>query len=135
MVPPSSDRIMDEVNNDAVWGGTFSGDPVSVNQGIKVLEQLDDDLYDHINGEAERIRKSVKVPIVGVGSISRILFTEKSIRNRKERDECENQEWKSEFYSKCFERGVYLGKNGIQFLSLAHTTEVVDEIIKIINSI
>lgn len=122
------------VQMDVFLGGTFSGNPVSISNGEFVLSRLSDAVYEYINSQAERLRNSIKMPCVGVGSITRILFTENNVRNRKERDACEDLVWKEEFYRKLYNKGVLVGKNGIMFMSSAHSPDIVDTIINTINS-
>lgn len=124
------------VNLDGVrMGGTFSGNPATIQAGIDVLSQLTEDKYKYLNEQGKRLRKSVKRPMVGVGSFNRVLFTDKKVHTRAERDAKENPIERERFYKEAFKKGVYIGVNGLQFLSTAHLPGIVDEVIDVFNSI
>lgn len=128
-------EIISVVNHGVVTGGTFSGNPATLSVGLEVLKKLNDGVYGHINRLGEKIRKKVKLQVVGVGSKNRVIFTDKKVKNREERDLFEDKKLIDRFYSHCRKNGIFIGINGIQFLSTAHTEEMVDKIIKVFNSL
>jgi len=128
------DQVMDTFKQGVRMGGTFSCNPATLETGYRVLSMLSDDVYKYINAQGERFRSGIKYKSVGHGSISRIIFTDDKINNRKERDEKENQDKKKEFYRRSFDAGLYVGSNGIMFMSTAHTPDIVSKMIEIVNS-
>ena len=73
--------------------------------------------------------------VIGCGPINRIIFTDKFIRNRKERDEFEPIDAQQIFSDKLKNVGVFLNGNGLFHLSMSHTPEVVTKIINKIKEI
>jgi glutamate-1-semialdehyde aminotransferase len=69
--------------------------------------------------------------MIGVESISRIVFTREQIRSRHQRD---RSEWdygeQQAFFDFVKEQGVLVGNNRILFLSTVHTDEDIDTIIE-----
>ena len=128
-------QVMDTVKKDVTLGGTFFANPVSINQGYIDLSQLNEDVYKQLNNIGERFRKEVKIPTVGVGSFNRFIFNDRKLKKRAERDKYEDQNWKQETYRKLYEKGIYIGHNGIQFFSIEHTPEIITQIIDTVNSI
>lgn len=122
-------------------GGTFSANPLTMASGLAVVKYLIDNqekAYGQLEKNGEKIRSnlnnfcrsnSLPAHVIGIGSIFRIIFTDKAVRSRRERDLYEasytNQR---EFYNKLLSAGVHVGSNGINFISLAHTDENLDEI-------
>lgn len=128
-------EIMKVVDEGVVMGGTFSGNPATLSMGIEVLTHLTNDVYEYLDRQGERLRKEVKFQMVGVGSKSRVLFTKQHVTNRAERDLHENAQLRVTFCEEAFKQGIYIGANGIQFLSTAHTPEIVQKIIDVFNNI
>ncbi len=127
--------IMDVVLRGVTTGGTFSANPVSIAQGYKVLKQLTHSVYEYLDSMGKRLREETKIPMVGVGSFNRMLFTDKPVKNRAERDALEDQGWKGQVYKGLYEKRICVGKNGLQFLSTAHTPAIVTKIIDAINTV
>ena len=125
----------DLMSLDVRLGGTFSGNPASIQAGYNVLSQLGLPVYNFIDGQGKVFRKRLNMPTCGVESFSRILFTDKPVRCRTERDQFEDHVRKKEFRDKAFEKGVYLGSNGLIFMSTEHTHDLMDEMVDTLNSI
>ena len=70
--------------------------------------------------------------VIGCGPLNRIIFTDKFIRNREDRDNFEPENAQKEFSDKLRELGVFVNGNGLYHFSMSHTTEVVEELIGII---
>ena len=128
-------EIMDLCLSNVRMGGTFSGNPASLSMGVKILSFLTDSTYSYLNTQGERLRNEIKRPVCGVGSFNRILFTDKVVNNRKERDLYEDIDEKHRFYKEALKAGLYIGKNGLTFISTDHTPDIITEIINIVNSI
>jgi len=75
--------------------------------------------------------------VYGCGSINRIIFSDKPVRNRKERDSLETKNQKG-FYELLLKEGLFVNTNGIINLSMCHM-KVMDKMIhkikKIVNEI
>ena len=69
---------------------------------------------------------------MGCGPINRIIFTDKSIRNKKERDKFESSDAQKIFSDKLKELGVFVNTNGLYHFSMSHTTKIVEELIGLI---
>ena len=122
-------------------GGTFSANPLTMTAGLAVVQYLienQEESYSQLEKAGETVRANLNkfcqsngVPahVIGIGSIFRIIFTDKAVRSRRDRDLLEisytNQR---EFYTQLLSAGVHVGTNGINFISLAHTDENLDEI-------
>jgi glutamate-1-semialdehyde 2,1-aminomutase len=122
-------------------GGTFSANPLTMAAGLAVVKYLNENkeaAYRQLEKNGDKVRENLNnfcqsnglpAHVIGIGSIFRIIFTDKAVRSRRERDLYEasytNQR---EFYNKLLLAGVHVGSNGINFISLAHTDENLDEI-------
>ena len=70
--------------------------------------------------------------VIGCGPINRIIFTDKFIRNRKDRDSFEPENAQEAFSNRLKELGVFVNGNGLYHLSMSHTPKVIE---KLTNSI
>ena len=72
--------------------------------------------------------------MIGVESISRIIFSDKAVNSRHQRSRLE---WsygeQSAFFDYVKGRGVLVGSNRILFLALEHTDDQVNTIIKVLS--
>ena len=73
-----------------------------------------------------------KMRVIGCGPLSRIVFTDKFIRNRKDRDTFETENAQEIFSDKLKNLGVFVNGNGLYHFSMAHTPDVVEELIFLI---
>tara|TARA_B100000965_G_scaffold372562_1_gene362346 strand:- start:15022 stop:16263 length:1242 start_codon:yes stop_codon:yes gene_type:complete len=124
-------------------GGTFSANPLVAATASSVLECLHKEDYDSLNYNAECFRnhtnnklKSLDIPsyLMGAGSISRVVFTDKPIRNRAERDKFEAHYLvQQRFRDSMLKREILWPKNGIIFTSFvctkAHLEYLSDSIV------
>ena len=103
---------------DVFYGGTFSANPLSMFAAKKILEDItinasENSLikYKTLNYLGEYFRKDLNtffmnnnhpMRVYGCESINRIIFSDKPIRNRKERDllEAKNQKNSMNYFSK-----------------------------------
>ena len=97
--------------------------------------------YDKLNhagelfkGELNKffIREDKKMRVVGCGPLNRIIFTDKFIKNRKDRDFHEPKNAQTLFSEKLKQLGVFVNGNGLYHFSMAHTSEVVKDLINTI---
>tara|TARA_Y100000591_G_scaffold68903_1_gene57109 strand:- start:3336 stop:4466 length:1131 start_codon:yes stop_codon:yes gene_type:complete len=129
------------------YGGTFSANPLSMYAAKLVLETIIEKRhinYDDLDTAGKIFRdelnkffitKNKKIRAIGCGPINRIVFTDKFITNREERDLYEPENAQKIFSKKLKESGVFVNTNGLYHFSMAHTPEVVKELINIIKKI
>ncbi len=124
-------------------GGTFSANPLVMRVARTVLQHLIENreyIYSYLNENSQYIRNKVnefcvsnQIPVrmMGIGSMSRIIFTDKMIKSRRERDKYEvGDALQKLFYSYLrLEKGVHISGNRILFLSTAHKREHIEKIV------
>jgi glutamate-1-semialdehyde 2,1-aminomutase len=126
------------------YGGSFSANPLSMYAAKLILETIIDKKYiqyDKLNDAGQTFRDELnkffiaedkKMRVIGCGPINRIVFTNKFIRNRKERDFHEPRNAQTIFSEKLKRFGVFVNGNGLYHLSMTHTPEVIEELIALI---
>jgi glutamate-1-semialdehyde 2,1-aminomutase len=125
------------------YGGTFSANPLSMYAAQLILKTIINKeyiQYDKINyvGELFRdelnsffIERGIKMRASGCGSMNRIIFTDKFIKNRRDRDKFEYKNAQQMFCNKLKELGVYVNGNGLYHFSMAHTPDVIRSLVAI----
>ena len=78
------------------------------------------------------IQQDIEMRVIGCGSINRVIFTDRFIRNRKDRDEFEPSDAQTLFSEKLKKLGVFVNGNGLYHFSMAHTPEVVEDLLNTI---
>ena len=125
-------------------GGTFSANPLVMRIARTVLQHLienREDIYSYLNGNGQYIRNRInefcvanQIPVrmMGIGSMSRIIFTDKTVKSRRDRDKYEVDDTLQKlFYSYLrFEKGVHVSSNRIIFLSTVHKKEHIEKIVR-----
>ena len=126
------------------YGGTFSANPLSMYAAKLILETIIDKKYiqyDKLDNAGKTFRDELnkffiaedkKMRVIGCGPINRIIFTNKFIRNRKDRDGLESSDAQKIFSEKLKRFGVFVNENGLYHFSMAHTPEVIGELINTI---
>ena len=126
------------------YGGTFSANPLSMYAAKLILETIVDTRYiqyDKLNRVGKMFRDNLnkffiaedkKMRVVGCGPLNRIIFTDRFIRNRKDRDSFEPENAQEMFSGRLKELGVFVNGNGLYHLSMSHTPEVTTELINMI---
>lgn len=120
-------------------GGTFSANPLSMAAGHATLAYLIQrrmDVYGELASAGAKIMnqvnmtcasKGIPVRASGVGSMFRLIFTDKPIRSRRDRDALElGSAIQARFYASVLARGIHVGSNRINFLSTAHGPDEID---------
>ena len=125
---------------DVFYGGTFSANPLTMYAAKLILDTIVRKKfirYEHLNSMGEILRDklnqvflNMKKPmrIMGCGSTNRIIFTDKFIKNKSERDRHESKNQK-DFYNQLKSNGIFINDNGIIQLSMSHTPKIIDKII------
>jgi len=126
------------------YGGTFSANPLSMYAAKLILETIIDMKhiqYDKLDYAGKLFRDELnrffiaedkKMRVIGCGALNRIIFTDKFIKNRKDRDNFEPKNAQEVFSNKLKELGVFVNGNGLYHFSMSHTPEVIKELINII---
>jgi glutamate-1-semialdehyde 2,1-aminomutase len=128
---------------DVFYGGTFSANPLSMYAATQILEDITQNKtekplidYDKLNHLGEYFRNtlnsffidnSFSIRVFGCNSVNRLIFTDKPIRNRRERDLLESKNQK-QFYKSLVKEGIFINTNGIIHLSMCHL-KLIDKII------
>ena len=139
------EEIMETKN--MFYGGTFSGNPISMYSAKLILECITNKKrinYNHLNYCGEFLRNSlnyffsqndIKIRVTGCGPINRIIFTDMFIKNREERDLNEDTKKRETFYFELKKQGVFVNTNGIIHISMAHSKKVIKTLINKIKNV
>jgi glutamate-1-semialdehyde 2,1-aminomutase len=120
-------------------GGTFSANPLVAMAACAVLELLRSSDYSAINEQGEFIRSalntffiSARLPLsmIGTGSISRLLYTDKKVNNRTEREAVEiGTDKQKKIIINFYKKGIYWPPNGIIFNSFCHNDDDIESFV------
>ena len=124
------------------FGGTFSGNPLSMLGGYQTLLKLiknKDILYKKINILTEKLCNNINIfcsnnnyliRFYFVGSFYRIIFTNIPINSMEERKKYELPlEKQNEFYKILKKNGILVAKNPLSFITYCHTDDDIEKII------
>lgn len=141
-------EIMKSIEEKPVFmGGTFSANPISITSSFSVVNYLqNNNIYKDLNKNADFIKTSINtycvennipIRVSNLGSMFRLIFTDKFVKSRKDRDKYEiSFDIQNIFYKYLLNNGIYIGSNRINFISTAHTKEMLEEFIdKVIQGI
>ena len=106
--------VFDPEQHRVAWGGTFSGNPVSMVAGLEALRRYDSAAIDRLNALGDRLRDRLRehgVAVSGAGSLARV------------REDLPTDRLWWELYL----GGVLAGTNGLLSLSTPMTEQDVDE--------
>ncbi len=129
-------------------GGTFSANPLVMHVAKIVLQHLIENrerIYSRLNENGRYIRNKLnefcitnQIPVrtIGIGSMLRMIFTDKVVRSRRDRDKYEEDNALQKlFYSYLrFEKGVHISSNRVVFISTAHKKEHIEKIVESITA-
>ena len=132
----------DEHKKPVFMGGTFSANPLVIHVAKTVLQYLIENreiIYARLNENGQYIRdmtnescvtKEYPVRMLGIGSMSRLIFTDKTVSSRRDRDEYElDNTFQKQFYLYLLlEKGIHVSSNRIMFLSTEHGKEHIEKI-------
>ncbi len=121
------------------FGGTFSGNPLSVSAGLAALRHLHKtpEIYDDIDRLTSRLadgfnsyceKNEFSARIISCGSMWQIFFNDEAIIDF---DDYGGKEAEGAFYLHCLNQGVFIHATHRCFMSAAHTDEDVDQILSI----
>jgi len=123
------------------YGGTFSANPLSMCAAQLILEAIVNETYikyDQLNTAGKTFRNELneffimnnkKIRAMGCGPINRLIFTDKFIMNRKDRDLYESNDAQSVFSERLIDHNVFVNGNGLYHFSMSHTPDVMEKLI------
>lgn len=123
-------------------GGTFSANPLAMIAGMTILEHLianKNNIYCYLNEKSAYLKAKVNsfcnasdIParIYGLNSMMRLIFTDKFVRSRHERDKLEiDIKIQDLFYMAMLNSGIHIASNRLIFLSTKHTACDIERVI------
>lgn len=132
-------------NKKVFFGGTFSGNSLSTYVGNKIISYIlkNENIIDQINEKSEYfqtnlnnfiIKNNLDIRVYRYSSIIRIVYTNKKIQNRTQRDFFENKvSQKITFLRKyLLDNGIYYPSSGIIFFSFSTSYKSINHVIKIL---
>lgn len=122
-------------------GGTFSGNPLTMEAGAAVLNHLRDhpEIYDELERRTQRLADVINAHCEGlqlpvhmkhVGSMFHLFFQRETIANSRD-IHARGLAAQKAFYLHCLNAGVLVPGTQRAFLSAAHDDQVVDELINV----
>ena len=131
-----ADRTFRAQDKNILTGGTFSANPLVASASVAVIQKLRYVDYNYIDNLGLLLRSNLNAyfesedlpfSFIGVGSISRLAFTNLPFRNRDERDKLEFKEgFQQIFRQNLLEMDVLWPANGITFTSFCHSYEQIN---------
>lgn len=123
--------------------GTLSGNPVAVTAGIETLKRLDKTAYSTLEVLGSRFEKGIQTiidrknyPLTQhrVGSMFSLFFTDRQVVNMDDVNKCDFEKF-NQYYHGLLDHGVYMAPSQYEtgFISLAHTSDILDNVIEKIN--
>lgn len=123
-------------------GGTFSANPLVMYVAKTMLQYLIENrntVYPFLNDNGKHLRDTINsfciarnIPVrsIGIGSMSRILFTDKIVKSRRDRDahEIDDVIQKVFYLYLLIEKGIHVNSNRIVYLSTEHKKEHVEKV-------
>ena len=132
-----STKSFDDSSKKIYTGGTFSANPLVSVTALAVLNELTKADYSLINNFGKKIRQrlnsffqelNLPFSVIGIGSISRLAFTNQKFLNRSQRDELEMSfEIQQKFQISMLEQKVLWPTNGILFNGFCNNNSEIEE--------
>ncbi|MDB2562510.1 aminotransferase class III-fold pyridoxal phosphate-dependent enzyme, partial [Sulfurimonas sp.] len=141
-------KIMDCIKGDekklpTFMGGTFSANPLTMATSKALLEYLlfnQHSIYTTLYKNAKTFKScmnkyfqdnNLSVRVMGMNSMLRFIFTDYPIKSRQDRDKYEAEvELQEKVYKFLLEEEVFVNNNRIIFLSILHTEDIIQDMIK-----
>ena len=131
-----------EKNKKVFFGGTFSGNSLSTYVGNKIISYIlkNKNIIDEINKKSQYfqnnlnnfiLKNNLDIKVYRYSSIIRIVFTNKKIQNRIQRDFFENKVSKKINFLRKYllDNGIYYPSSGIIFFSFSTTYKSINHVI------
>jgi glutamate-1-semialdehyde 2,1-aminomutase len=119
-------------------GGTFSGNPASMESCNHVLKQLlKKNIYEHLFNTVHNLSiHSQNYQIMTLAGMARVIYTGKNIQSLADRDSFEiPKDQQEKIHAKALDLGIYLNSNNCIMLSTFHTLSDINKIKKVLNVI
>jgi len=120
-------------------GGTFSANPVTMRAGIAAMQLLDDAAFARLDAMGEAVRAGIDAAFkrhavpggtVGLGSLLKIHFTDRPVRDYRSAYLSDEEARRQAVFNRAFlNRGVLAAGNGLMALSTPMTDADIDAII------
>ena len=112
---------------------------------IELLKANNSVVYPYIDGLSELMRQEINdfcknnniaARMYGVGSISRLLMTDRPVRSARHRDELEpGNDVQAAFYKDVLELGIHVGNNRLMFISTEHERQDITNIVSVFTTV
>lgn len=128
------DGILDNLTG-VRFGGTFSANPATIEQSIKILGLLfKTDIYQNFFALVNALNvKSNYYQIMTLAGMARIIYSADTIRTITERESEWPKERQDHIRKKALDKGIYLNSNNCIMLSTKHTIKDVNRIIQVLD--
>lgn len=134
-------EIMEHITpaGDVYHAGTLSGNPLAMTGGISTLEQLNPDLYESMNGHANRLVAGIQeqadkygIPVVlhHVGTMWSVFYSDQPINNFEDVKKCDQETFEKVFWE-LLAHGIYVAPSQFEtnFISTKHTEQDIEKTI------
>lgn len=136
-------EIMDQLSplGPVYQAGTLSGNPLALSAGITMLQHLDNpEVYKQLESLGQQLEDGVrklmaqypdKLSYNRLGSLSTLFFKSGGVTSNQDAKEANTQLYAT-YFAHMLEQGIYPPPSQFEcmFLSLAHTSEDIDKILK-----
>lgn len=125
-------------------GGTFSANPVTMRAGLAAMELLDEAAFKHLDAIGDAVRDGINMAFrrhgvpgraVGLGSLLRIHFSEREIRDYRSAYVTEQEARRQAVFNRgLLNRGILAASNGLMALSTPMTSADTDAIVAAVDA-
>lgn len=126
-------------NGPVYQAGTFSGNPMSINNGITALSLLDDQFYKDLHDKGEYLRSgmsdiltdlNIDFQLHGVESMTQVYFTENEVYDYETAQKANSEEFLN-YFRTLLENGIFIAPSQYEcgFISSQHSKEDLDKTI------
>lgn len=141
------EKKLKKQKNSVFFGGTFSGNPLVAEVGFQNLDFIFKNkkkIFNHIENLSTYFEKKLNsffnnncldIKVIRYGSILRIIYSKKLIKNKLEREKSEKKYAKkiNDFQSFALKKNILLSKRGAIFFCYSYTKKDVDYLIDVIS--
>tara|TARA_B110000858_G_scaffold186451_1_gene229671 strand:- start:219 stop:1439 length:1221 start_codon:yes stop_codon:yes gene_type:complete len=139
------EKELNKKNNNVFFGGTYSLNPFSSYLGLNTIEYIFKNkhkIYNKLNNLSKKLSaelnkfiyaNSLELKILRYSSILRIIYSNKNVKNKLEKDLVEKNKKKkiNKFREYVYNEGIFLSKNGAIFLSYQNSMKDIEYVIKV----
>ena len=139
------EKELNKKNNNVFFGGTYSLNPFSSYLGLNTIKYIFKNkhkIYNKLNNLSKKLStelnqfiyaNSLELKILRYSSILRIIYSNKNVKNKLEKDLVEKNKKKkiNKFRGYVYDKGIFLSKNGAIFLSYQNSMKDIGYVIKV----